>query len=183
MKSKSVISTVIYVAIFVAILGVIALVFAFINNGQKNFYVQYGDEKISYKKENVELPKNATSLFYCKNVLGLSDKQEKAKNFNVCIQANADALADYDFSGFVVGEKNIDFFRATDLTKGFDVQIGDGYFSLYLPETLTLQSVLEKVYAGSTVSGVPEINLYEKDYLQIVVTSEIEKANVTICFH
>lgn len=183
MKTKTIVSVIVYGIIIVAILGVIALVLAFVNNGQKNFYVQYGNEKISRKTENVELPKNATSLFYCKNVLGLSDKQEKAKNFTVKIQANAETLADYDFSGFIVDGKNKDFFRATDLTKGFDISIADGCFSLSLPETLTMQQVLEKVYSGAVVEGVPEINLYAKDYLFIVVYSEEENTTVMIGFH
>lgn len=183
MKTKTIISVVVYGIIIVIILGVIALVIAFVNNGQKNFYVQYGDEKISHKIENVELPKNATSLFYCKNVLGLSDKQEKAKNFTVLVAANEKAFADHDFSGYTVDGKAKDFFRGTELTKGMDIQICDGYFMLYLPDALTLQSVLEKVYPDSTVKGVPEINLYEKDYLQLVVYSEEEKATVTIGFH
>lgn len=183
MKTKTIISVIVYGIIIVIILGVIALVIAFVNNGQKNFYVQYGNEKISYKVDNAELPKNATTLFYCKKILGITDKQEKAKNFTVSIVANEKAFADYDFSGYTVDGKVKDFFRGTELTKGMDIQICDGYFMLYLPETLTLQSVLEKVYPDSTVEGVPEINLYEKDYLQLVVYSEEEKATVTIGFH
>lgn len=183
MKTKTIISIVVYGIIVVAILGVIALVLAFVNNGQKNFYVQYGNEKISRKITNVELPKNATTLFYCKNVLGVTDKQETAKNFTVKIQANAETLSEYDFSGFVVDGKNKDFFRATELTKGFNISVYNGCFSLFLPETLTLQTVLEKVYSGQSVEGVPDINLYEKDFLSIVVFSEEENATVIIGFH
>lgn len=180
MKTKTIVSVIVYGIIIVAILGVIALVLAFVNNGQKNFYVQYGNEKISYKAENVELPKNATTLFYCKNVLGLSDKQEKATNFTVRIEPNQKLIADFDFT---VDGKTKGFYGNLDLTQGLTIAKGEGYFSVYLPEELTLHQLLQACYPDSTVSGVPDINLYEKDYLSIVVYSEEEKATVTIWFH
>ena len=121
MKTKTIISIVVYAVLLVVVLGVVAFVFAYINNGQKNFYVQYGDEKISHKLENVELEKNATSLFYCKNVLGITDKQEQATNFTVRVQANSEALSEYDFTGFTLDGKTKDFFKGTDITNGFYV--------------------------------------------------------------
>lgn len=180
MKTKTIVSVIVYGIIIVAILGVIALVLAFVNNGQKNFYVQYGNEKISYKAENVELPKNATTLFYCKNVLGVTDEQEKAKNFTVRVEPNQKLIADFDFT---VDGKTKGFYGNLDLTQGLTIAKGEGYFSVYLPEELTLHQLLQACYPDSTVSGVPAINLYEKDYLSIVVYSEEENATVTIWFH
>lgn len=180
MKTKTIVSVIVYGIIIVAILGVIALVLAFVNNGQKNFYVQYGNEKISYKAENVELPKNATTLFYCKNVLGVTDEQAKANNFTVRIEPNQKLIADFDFT---VDGKTKGFYGNLDLTQGLTIAKGEGYFSVYLPEELTLHQLLQACYPDSTVSGVPAINLYEKDYLSIVVYSEEENATVTIWFH
>ena len=183
MKTKTIISIVVYAVLLVVVLGVVAFVFAYINNGQKNFYVQYGDEKISHKLENVELEKNATSLFYCKNVLGITDKQEQATNFTVRVQANSEALSEYDFTGFTLDGKTKDFFKGTDITNGFDIQLGEGHFTLYLPETLTLMSVLEKVYPDAEIAGVPEVDLYAKECLSLIVYCDQEKATVTIGFH
>ena len=180
MKTKTIVSVIVSGIIIVAILGVIALVLAFVNNGQKNFYVQYGNEKISYKAENVELPKNAATLFYCKNVLGVTDEQAKANNFTVRIEPNQKLIADFDFT---VDGKTKGFYGNLDLTQGLTIAKGEGYFSVYLPEELTLHQLLQACYPDSTVSGVPDINLYEKDYLSIVVYSEEEKATVTIWFH
>ncbi len=180
MKTKTIVSVIVYGIIIVAILGVIALVLAFVNNGQKNFYVQYGNEKISYKAENVELPKNAVTLFYCKNVLGVTDEQAKANNFTVRVEPNQKLIADFDFT---VDGKTKGFYGNLDLTHGLTIAKGEGYFSVYLPEELTLHQLLQACYPDSTVSGVPDINLYEKDYLSIVVYSEEENATVTIWFH
>lgn len=179
-KTSAAVSVIVYIVLLAVVVGVIALVYAFINNGQKNFYVQYGNEKISHKTENVELPKNATSLFYCRNILGVTDETEKAKNFTVRVEPNRELIPDFDFT---VDGKIKGFYGNLDLTKGFSLAKGDGYFALYLPDTLTLQTVLQATYGESVVEGVPELDLYEKEYLSIVVYSEEEDATVTIWFH
>jgi hypothetical protein len=179
-KTSAAITAIVYISLLAVAVGVIVLVLAFVNNGQKNFYVQYGNEKISYKAENVELPKNATTLFYCKNVLGVTDEQAKANNFTVRIEPNQKLIADFDFT---VDGKTKGFYGNLDLTQGLTIVKGEGYFSVYLPEELTLHQLLQACYPDSMVSGVPDINLYEKDYLSIVVYSEEENATVTIWFH
>lgn len=182
-RSSTVMSVILRVVLVVVLLGVIGMVFAFMNNGQKNFYVQYGDEVISYKAENKELQKNAYNIFYCKNVLAVSDETAKADNFTVSVMANEKVFADCDFSSMKMDGVPTNSFLATDVTAAFDITIGDGCFVLYLPETLTAETVLKKVYPDSALTGVPDINVYEKDYFFIVVYSEMEKATVTIGFH
>lgn len=182
-KTSTAMSVVLRVIIVILIIGVVGMVFAFMNNGQKNFYVQYGNENISYKTENKELQKNAYNVFYCKNVLAVSDETAKADNFTVTIMANEKAFADCDFSSMKMDGIPTNSFLATDCTAAFDIEIYDGYFTLYLPETLSAVTVLKKVYPESEFVGVPEINLYEKDYFSILVYSEQEKSTVTIGFH
>lgn len=182
-KSSAAVSIILRVVLVVVLLGVIGMVFAFMNNGQKNFYVQYGNEVISYKAENKELQKNAYNIFYCKNVLAISDETAKAENFTVSVIANEKAFADCDFSSMKMDGVPTNSFLATNVTAAFDITIGDGFFVLYLPETLTAETVLRKVYPDSTITGIPEINLYEKDYFSILVYSEQEQSTVTIGFH
>lgn len=181
-RAGNAISVIVYAVIFAVVIGAVALIIAFVNNGAKNFYVQYGDEKISYKTENVELPKDAYSLFYCKNVFGLTDKTEKAKNFTVQIVFNENNMKDCDMTEFAVDGKALEFYRI-DFTDCFNLKLYDGYFTLYLPQTLTLGTLLSVVYPDNAVTGFKDIDLYEKDRLSIVVYSEEEQATVTINFH
>ncbi len=182
-KISTAMSVVLRVIIVILIIGVVGMVFAFMNNGQKNFYVQYGNENISYKTENKELQKNAYNVFFCKNVLAVSDEMAKADNFTVTIIANEKAFAGCDFSSMKMDGIPTNSFFATDCTAAFDISICDGFFILYLPEMLTVETVLNKVYPKVEITGVPEINLYEKDYFLILVYSEQEKSTVAIGFH
>ena len=182
-NAKTIMSVILRIVLIVLLLGVVGMAFAFINNGQKNFYVQYGNETISYKAENKELQKNALNVFYCKNVLAVSDETAKADNFTVTVIANEKAFSGIDFSSMKMDGIPTNSFLATDCTAAFDISISDGCFTLYLPETLTAESVLKKVYSESEFVGVPEINLYEKDYFLILVYSEQDKTTVTIGFH
>ena len=180
-RTGNAVSVILYTIIFAVVIGAVTLIIAFVNNGAKNFYVQYGDEKISYKTENIELPKDAYSLFYCKNVFGLTDKTEKAKNFTVQIVFNENNMKDCDMTEFAVDGKALEFYRI-DFTDYFDIKLYDGYFTVYLPFALTLGELLSVVYPNSTVTGFTDIDLYEKDRLSIVVYSEEEQATVTINF-
>ena len=81
-RTGNAVSVILYTIIFAVVIGAVTLIIAFVNNGAKNFYVQYGDEKISYKTENIELPKDAYSLFYCKNVFGLI--RQKRQRISPC---------------------------------------------------------------------------------------------------
>lgn len=182
-NAKTIVSVVLRIVLIVLLFGAVGMTFAFINNGQKNFYVQYGNETISYKTENKELQKNAYNLFYCKNILAVSDETAKANNFTVTILPNEKAFAGCDFSSMKMDGIPTNSFLAPDCTSAFDISIYDGCFTLYLPETLTAETVLNKVYPESEFVGVPEINLYEKDYFLILVYSEQDKTTVTIGFH
>ncbi len=168
--------------VIIVLFGAIGMIYAFINNGQKNVFVQYGNEKISYKTENLELDKNTYNVFFCKNVLAISGETTKATNYTVSIVANEEAFADCDFSMMKMDGIPTNSFLATDVTAAFEIHVDNGYFLLYLPETLTVDFVLSRVYPRAEITGVPDINLYEKDYFSILVYSEQEKSTITISF-
>lgn len=182
-KSNKVLSVVIGIVFIAVLIGAVGMAIAFIENGQKNFYVQFGNEKISYKTENKVLQKDAYNIFYCKNILGITDETSKADNFTVSVYANDKAFAACDFSTMKMDGIPTNTFLATDCTAAFDITIYDGYFILYLPKTLSAATVLHKIYPNSNITNIPEIDLYEKDYFYISVYSEQEQATVTIGFH
>ena len=182
-KNGSIISVFLSIVFVAVVLALIGMLFAFTNNGSKNFYVQYGSETISSEVENEELQKNAYNIFYCKNILGVTEESSKVKNFTVKVLTNEKAFSTCDFSTVRIDDKEVKLFHDSDVTSVFDIYVGDGYFSLYLPEQLTVELVLNKVYPDSEITGVPNIDLYEKDYFTLVIYSVQEKSTISIGFH
>lgn len=169
--------------VIVILIGAVAMIYAFIDNGQRNFYIQYGNEKISYKLDDISLQKNAYNIFFCKNLLAISDDATKATNYTVSVVVIDDAFADIDFSAMKMDGIPTNSFLTTDVTDAFDIYIDSGYFIIYLPSTLTPKTVLNKVYPNVNITGAPNIDLYEKDYFYIQVYSEEEQSTITIGFH
>ena len=42
-RTGNAVSVILYTIIFAVVIGAVTLIIAFVNNGAKNFYVQYGD--------------------------------------------------------------------------------------------------------------------------------------------
>lgn len=180
---KKILTLISYTAILLVVAMGAMLLVSFINNGQKNFYVEYDDQKISYKKENLILPKDKYSLFFCKNIFGITKATESVKHYSVRIEANPENINDFDFT---VDGATCSFYGMTgkaDVTPAFIIHKYDGYFMLVVPSDLTMQKILQSLYPNQTVADVPDINFYEKDCFNLLVTSEEESAVITIGFH
>ena len=67
-----------YIIVTVAILAVLAaigyFVYNFVRNGQKSFYLSYGNEKILAGTSEIELPSNTTVFFTGRTIAGVSGK-------------------------------------------------------------------------------------------------------------
>lgn len=178
--NKKFLTTVISVLLLAVIAVAGVLIYLYVRNGQKNFYVQYGSEQIAFDAENIVLPKDTDNVFYCKNVLGYNRETENAKNFTVTVILDKDKLADFTFE--VDAEKK-QLYDTVDVTQAFTIRIYDGYFTFRLPAKLTAYDLLQAMYPNKTVVNVPDIDLYEKDCLTLVVYSKDEDGAVTIGFH
>ena len=182
MKASKIISGFIAIILVLVIVGAIAFLLVFIRNDGKNFYVTYGENSAS-KNYEATLPKNVFNVFYCKN---LSDIVENgvisASDYTVEVNINQDKVSNFDYS---VDGKRYQFHK-TDLTPAFQIQQYDGFFTLYLPYSLTVADVLGKVYDEQTIdySAVPSVSLYDNYSLYLTVTSKQEEnASVTIYFN
>ncbi|GHV02054.1 hypothetical protein FACS1894211_12820 [Clostridia bacterium] len=168
-------SVALFLGLFMGIAFLASYLAVFINNGQKNFYVQYGSAELS-GTENLILPLNANSIFYCKYVV------PNAQGYNVKI-VPSEHLVGLDFK--LNGEWNM-FRNDTDLTAGFDLVKCDGYFILTLDHVGVtgggLYGILGFVYGYDAISDVPDLNLREKAYFTIAVTSHNNDTAVNINF-
>lgn len=169
-----------YFIVVLLIVLVIGGLFAFINNGQSNFYVQYGGRQISAKASEICLPKDFYSVFYVKNIFDMNVSDMSADDYTVEIVAT-DNMPNIDVD--VDGVK--DDLRSLDFTPAFNVVKKDGYFTLFLlnEEKFTLQNVLERLYPDKQVSVSTGINIGELDCFCLRITSLAEEKTITVSFH
>ena len=164
----------------------IAILVMYLNNGERNFYVQYGDRKIAHNAENVELHKDEITVFYCKNILAVTPEQEnvKAQDYEVTVQPNRKALQDFSFT--VDRERQRFYGSDIDYGAGFDVSTHDGFFTVYMPKDYTMSEYLNRIYGKTVTSAdieLSEIKLYEKDCFTLSVRYIPDNSTVTISFH
>ena len=182
-KTVSIILTIMLIAIVSCGIAVLVM---YLNNGERNFYVQYGDRKIAHNAENVELHKDEITVFYCKTILAVTPEQEnvKAKDYAVTVQPNRKALPDFSFN--VDGERRRFYGSDINYGAGFDVSTHDGFFTVYMPKDYTMSEYLNRIYGNSVTSTDIElsgIKLYEKDCFTLSVRYIPDNSTVTISFH
>ena len=177
---KTFIQVAVYI-LLVAALGAVAFyVYMFVQNGQHDFYVRYGEEKISGEK-SVELCKDGWSFFSCEKVLSFGDASE-ASNFTVSVEFNPSV--DNGIKDFKVGDKykSIDK-EQPDFSEVFNLQVTDNGFRLYFPSSFkTMKDTFEAYYSGQSVSEFPEIILSNDYYFRLVVFEKSENVTVYIPF-
>lgn len=184
---RKTISIVIYAFLFAAILCGMIILFMYIDNGEKKIYVQYSGNKIANNAENTVLQKDAISVFYCKNILGVTPEQEKvsAKDYAVTIQPDKKTLPDFAFT--TDGETRLRFYdNDIDYNAGFNVYVCDGYFTVYMPSGYTMYEYLRHIYGDSVVgigTELSDIKLYEKDCFKLIVRYIPDNSTITIGFH
>lgn len=135
-------------------------VYSFVTRGQTGYYVRYGGSEISKQKE-LTLDAGSYAVFEIKNAMGKSDFE-----YDFLLAANAqDKNFYYRYDGNVV-----DYAGDHDLTSAFTVEAEPGRVCVYIPEGITMQSVLGAVCAGHEVSEVPDAALDEASYFTLVFT-------------
>lgn len=184
---KKVITTIIYVLLFAAAICGIAILIIYLNNGESNFYVVYGDTKIAHNVESLELRKDEISIFHCRKILGVTPEQEHviAKDYAVTVQPNRKALPAFTFS--VDGEARQKFYDDNiDYGAGFSLSKHDGLFAVYMPIDYTMADYLARIYGTPVTSAdveLSEIKLYEKDCFVLNIRFIPDNTVTTISFH
>ena len=175
-KTSAAISVIVYIALLAVVAGAIALAFAFVNNGQQNFYVQYGNEKIVNEKKDLILDKNVCYVFYCSTVTG------QTVDYDVQIFLNVKNIDGFDFSVDGVRKSFRSDMAEYDCGTIFHVAKYDTHFVLSVPDALTLQRIIQTKYADKTVSDVPEHAAWENNSFILTVTDSIERTKTQIYF-
>ena len=83
---KTFIQVAVYILLVAGVAAVVFYIYSFVKNGQQDFYVQYGAERIS-GETNVELKKDAYSMFSCGKVLSFGEDSGVA-DFTVRLELN-----------------------------------------------------------------------------------------------
>ncbi len=156
--------------------AVVFMAYRLINNGGRNFYVQYADKTFVGDTKNFELEKDKGHVFYCDTVTG----QTVDYDVNVFLNVN-----DMDNFGFSLNDERISFkkdFTEYDLSELFNVEKNATCFIIFVPSELSLQDIIQSKYKDETVGDVPDIDLHKSDSFVLTVTDSVEKMPVQIYF-
>lgn len=179
-KSKKVISVFarlgVLVLFFALLLGVFGIAYSYLGNGQRNFYVRYGNETVASEIKGVELEKSVTHTFYCGTITG------QTVAYEVEIFVNVKNIDNFDFS---VGDNRKNFY--TDISGYncaalFNVMKYENNFFIIIPDEITLFEIVQAKYPEKTITGVPEINLQRENSFILTVTDGVEGSKTQIYF-
>lgn len=179
-KSKKAMSTFVglgsLVLFFALLLGVFAIVFSYVNNGQRNFYVRYGNEILAKEKKGVELDKSTSYFFSCGTLTGQTVDYEVQVLINVKSVENFDFIVDGYKKNFRVDMADYDCSALFALTKY------ETCFFLTPPPEMTLQQFIQAKYPDKAIEGVPDVVLQDKDSFILTVVDGVEKTKTEIYF-
>ena len=177
MKAVKIISIILIVILIVGL--VVGLVF-FINNGQNNFYIEYGGQQVTYELSNVDLEEGSYSVFYVKNVFGDVINGVMPDKYEVTVSLNTKNLKNVEYT---VGNDLHHLHDLKDVSAPFVITKSQGYFTLYVPEELTLRSMLEKIYPSGNIILSEDLDLTAVDSFVLNVKSITENRTITVSFH
>lgn len=170
---------VVYVLIVILFIGLVSGLVLFLDNGQSNYYLAYGNRQISRKATDIELPKNAYSMFKVKSVLS-SKNSVSFDDYEVNIYLDKDNVPDI---GYTVDGIKYGLHGEIDFSQAFTVNKQDDYFMLYIPANYSLPQILQACYPDKTIVVDEYIPLWKKDCFQIVVTFLSENKTIAVSFH
>lgn len=145
------------------------------NEDFKTFYIEYGGRQILTTENKMTLKKGEKHRFGVKYTFDKDDAEPK--DYKVKIVPNM--TRDFDFT--VNGEKYL-FSKVGDLTAAFEIEKGETYFELNLPDTLTFGEVLKKAYNGKTVSLSSDAVKNNPYPFRLQISSYNEKVTYNIDF-
>ncbi|MBR2371917.1 MAG: hypothetical protein IKA90_03505 [Clostridia bacterium] len=177
-KRSKVVSGIIYALLILALLGGIGFVATFTNgftDSFKSFYVEYNGQSIMSDTQ-LMLPCGEELRFDTKYVF--EDIGQKGDyKVKIVTNSNSDTTFDYLVDGVPYA-----YLSDKDITHAFDVKLEDGYFTLTLPQGVTLQSILDKVYEGQEVEIEDSVDERNKCYYAMIVSSYDESVSYRIEF-
>lgn len=177
MKTVKILSYVlISLAIVAVITGTVYFVYNFIRNGQKSFYVTYGETKIQAGSiVGLELPENETVFFTGRTVAGVGDENTQVENFTVSVVP----LESLTGVTYTVDGKEEKLSSDLDFSETFKVNKTGATFSVFVPAKLDLKAAIAQA-TGKDVTSVSNLPDGKTDYFVIRVHYEPENTTVLI---
>lgn len=173
-KSNNLSKTLTYIVIFLLLIAVIGTV-AYFTQGFKSdfstFYITYNNKDIMDKAQYA-LP-SGEHRFDIKYTLGFL--QSDTKQYSVKVVPSGKA---FDFA--VDGVLKL-YTAEKDLTPAFDIELYEDYFTLKIPDNISMTKILQRVYPDSEVSIVSEIDP-EEMYFVLCISSYNNTSTVYIYF-
>lgn len=174
MRVSKIISIILYICVALALLSVIGIFIAYLNNGQKSFYVQLGTDKI-YNDCVLPCATGEYKVFYVKNSLSVTDEQSSDIDYSVKVVLDVALLKEQGFDSYKV-EDNLFSLEEVDVTEFFDVRVEDNRFLFKLAEDLTLSKILAKKHdvSESAIIDVPGLDLFIKPFMILTVINNTD---------
>ena len=163
-KKKSKIATILsLVVIVVFLLGFLVFFTDNFDTDLKQFYVRCGNDVIVADRDNFSIKINEEYKFEVGSELeDLTGKTE----YVVSVIPNITSSTVFTFKA---NDTPIDYEDISSLTKGFDINAYDGYFTF--KATKDLQDILQMYYKGQTLTDVPTYIDSNLSYISLVVQS------------
>ena len=178
MKTVKILSYVlISLAIVAVITGTVYFVYNFIRNGQKSFYLSYGNEKILAGTNEIELPSNTTVFFTGRTIAGVSDESTQVENYTVSVVPTQKLVTAIKYR---VGEEKETYLSGdTDFSKAFKVSKKGATFSVFIPVELELRAAVSEAI-GKDLSSVTGTPTDKGNYFELRVVYAAENATIII---
>lgn len=172
-----------FIAALIIAMSVAALISGlvlYIDNGQSNFYVEYGGERISSEHSNIELAKDGYSVFYVKNVFGDVVNGVSSDDYEVTVSLYQKNVPNTEFK---IGEETRSLYEIKDFTSAFVITKTDGAFTVYIPSDYTMKEILSACFPDDNISISESIQLWDTDCFVLSVKCIAEDRVISIAFH
>ena len=177
---KVILNAVVSMIVLLLLAGGVVLAF-YLTNGFtedfkdfKEFYLTYGEEKITVQETKLNLKDGESYTFGVNYVFETANAEPK--DFSVKIVSMADKSFSYTVDDLIYGFEN-----GEDFSTSFDLKKTQSGFSFTIPKEGLLE-ILSKHHAGKETEIYYPNPLEDGYYFSVVVTSYNEKASYTIKF-
>ena len=168
-----------YLLIILVFLGTIGFVFSFTNGFNeefKTFYIEYGGESILSSEKSLILERGKVHRFDTKYIFNVNDEEKYGYKMSIVSNENREQSFDFKVDGDTYA-----YYLVGDLTSAFKVVKSEDYFTIELPEKITLKEVLDKKYPGSKVV-IPDTALSVKYPFTLKISSYNDEVTYNIHF-
>lgn len=173
-----IISSVLLLLVLVGVIGMIAHFTNGFKEDFKTFYVTYAGEDIMSQNSKLKLSRGEEHRFDVTYTFDNLDEETEPKDYYVEIVSNVEKGNEFEYT--VDGEK-ITYVDGMYLTNAFEIEKQDTYFTLTLPEDISLEKVLESVY-GKDVEAPKDEDCADPYLYTLVITSYDESVRYYIDF-